>query len=760
MNVSRKRKYVNPYSRGAVLCKLAQRYIKGQEDDCESESASSAPPSLPSDFPEDLLDDSLEQCFSPKNLYSQENDKIYYNLQTSNTSFDSLLKTENEKFHIKTDDKKQTIKIERETFSVGCRSEKNCGYATPTFSDVNIPTQIYRANDFENDLSTLTEVTKISQKCTDSKDFHYTASISPQKFNKLKDHDYAPSTTSTSEGSISPEKFKGSKSNSTVRESNNVASSQNSAEYEIKKITVQNLQTCNFKSRKNYCPYCLKLQTQLPRHMINRHKIEKKVQEFMSYPKNSKERAILLEELRKLGNFKHNSFVINNEEGEILPTIRPKNEKNAGNYIPCRNCLGFYPKSFLWRHNSQCKKIHKPNLQSRRIVGHGMNLLLNAKSCSKQFLDNVVGPMNFDDINLVVRNDLLILKLGESMFMKNPEPWKYRYARNTMRELGRLLISLRSIDKSVTSLRDFIHPTKFQNIVQAAKEVAGFDGTSSFEHGSLVLKIGINIKKCAEILSGMCLDEGNEVLSTACECFIKRFDREWANNVSSLALRDLNQKKFNKPKYLPLVEDFQKLNKYVSAETKNSFNKLTNLQKNIELLNGSKTEIQTLWMNLMKLTLSSIILFNRRRSGEAERILICHYEKGLQASSSCPDLQKTLSPSEQMMSKYFKRIEIPGKRGNKVPNLRDFIGVNPDNKFLFPRPNNDSVNSISGSKTLQDIVKMADLKKPETMLSTNLRKHIATMSQVLNLSQPELEELCKLMGHDIRVHTFLLPLTR
>ncbi|RXG56615.1 hypothetical protein Avbf_05309, partial [Armadillidium vulgare] len=48
---------------------------------------------------------------------------------------------------------------------------------------------------------------------------------------------------------------------------------------------------------------------------------------------------------------------------------------------------------------------------------------------------------------------------------------------------------------------------------------------------------------------------------------------------------------------------------------------------------------------------------------------------------------------------------------------------------------------------------MADLKKPETMLSTNLRKHIATMSQVLNLSQPELEELCKLMGHDIRVHT-------
>ncbi|KAL7633223.1 UNVERIFIED_CONTAM: hypothetical protein RMT77_016327 [Armadillidium vulgare] len=220
--------------------------------------------------------------------------------------------------------------------------------------------------------------------------------------------------------------------------------------------------------------------------------------------------------------------------------------------------------------------------------------------------------MNFDDINLVVRNDLLILKLGGSMFIKNPEPWKYRYARNAMREQSRLLISPRSIDKSFPSLRDFIHPTKFQNIVQAAKEVAGFDSKSSFEHGSLVLKIGINIKKCADILYGMSLDEGNEVLSTAWEYFIKRFDREWSNNISSLAIRDSNQNKFNKPKYLPLVEDFRKLNKYVSAETKNSFNKLIISKKNIELLNGPKTEIQTLWMNLMKLTLSSIILFNRR----------------------------------------------------------------------------------------------------------------------------------------------------
>uniref|UniRef100_A0AAV2K384 Uncharacterized protein n=1 Tax=Knipowitschia caucasica TaxID=637954 RepID=A0AAV2K384_KNICA len=40
----------------------------------------------------------------------------------------------------------------------------------------------------------------------------------------------------------------------------------------------------------------------------------------------------------------------------------------------------------------------------------------------------------------------------------------------------------------------------------------------------------------------------------------------------------------------------------------------------------------------------------------------------------------------------------------------------------------------------------------DKMWSTKLRKHVATLCQLLDLSNQELEQVAKFMGHDIRVH--------
>lgn len=41
---------------------------------------------------------------------------------------------------------------------------------------------------------------------------------------------------------------------------------------------------------------------------------------------------------------------------------------------------------------------------------------------------------------------------------------------------------------------------------------------------------------------------------------------------------------------------------------------------------------------------------------------------------------------------------------------------------------------------------------PQNLRSTNLRKQIATISQVMNLKDNELDQLADFLGHDIRVH--------
>jgi hypothetical protein len=44
------------------------------------------------------------------------------------------------------------------------------------------------------------------------------------------------------------------------------------------------------------------------------------------------------------------------------------------------------------------------------------------------------------------------------------------------------------------------------------------------------------------------------------------------------------------------------------------------------------------------------------------------------------------------------------------------------------------------------------LKHPERITSTNLRKQLATLSQVLHITESDQDILAKFMGHDIQVH--------
>ena len=44
------------------------------------------------------------------------------------------------------------------------------------------------------------------------------------------------------------------------------------------------------------------------------------------------------------------------------------------------------------------------------------------------------------------------------------------------------------------------------------------------------------------------------------------------------------------------------------------------------------------------------------------------------------------------------------------------------------------------------------LCKTENITSTKLRKYVATVSQILNLEENELETMERFMGHDINIH--------
>ena len=145
------------------------------------------------------------------------------------------------------------------------------------------------------------------------------------------------------------------------------------------------------------------------------------------------------------------------------------------------------------------------------------------------------------------------------------------------------------------------------------------------------------------------------------------------------------------------------------------------------------------WMKLCQSLLTQIILFNRRREGEASKLLLATYQTRNRAPAH-PEVYESLSKLEKSLVNNFTRLEIRGKRERKVPLLlthdmeasidllirnRAAVGVCSENPYVFARTSGTS--HIRGSDCLRKFSLECQAKHPERLRSTRLRKHIATL---------------------------------
>lgn len=133
------------------------------------------------------------------------------------------------------------------------------------------------------------------------------------------------------------------------------------------------------------------------------------------------------------------------------------------------------------------------------------------------------------------------------------------------------------------------------------------------------------------------------------------------------------------------------------------------------------------------------------------------------------DVVASLNGIEQHLLKRLDMVEIKRERGRKVPLLlteevkqamdvlvetRSEVGINPENPYLFATTGNGSLGHLRPWECMKKVVTSDELKlkKPEAVTSTKLRKYVATVSQILDLKENELDWLARHLGHDITVH--------
>lgn len=110
-------------------------------------------------------------------------------------------------------------------------------------------------------------------------------------------------------------------------------------------------------TKRNCCTFCMKLQSQLVRHLETKHYKEPEVKEFAILPKKNPERKEIINTLRKMGNFKFNTKSEFNT-GQLIVSRRPneKVNKTATDFTACAKCKGFFAKSTIRHHVRKCFK--------------------------------------------------------------------------------------------------------------------------------------------------------------------------------------------------------------------------------------------------------------------------------------------------------------------------------------------------------------------------------------------------------------------
>ncbi|XP_033106285.1 uncharacterized protein LOC117108397 [Anneissia japonica] len=373
-----------------------------------------------------------------------------------------------------------------------------------------------------------------------------------------------------------------------------------------------------------------------------------------------------------------------------------------------------------------------------------------------QRTNDILMKMTSDHVSRLVKTDSLIKTFVEKLTMKHGHSRDQEsYIRQRTREIGRMVLEYRLLTNEKNAmLAGLICPSKFIDVTRATKRAAGFnEDTNLYNTPSLALKIGHSIKDCTEILRGEALMSGDEFLEKKCTSFLSLYSLHWADKVSHHALRSLHESRRNNPKLLPLTDDVVKLSRHLKEE-------IQVRQHGLQKAKGHN--VKRAWKLFAEALLTQVVVFNRKRPGEVSKMTLSDLMKCSSGEENI--LDGALSEWEKALCRVLWRVEIIGKRSRTVPVLltsemkyaMEFLtskrlaaGITDSNKYVFALSGEGHLRACDA---IREISTQCGAKHPEYLRATRLRKQIATVSQIMNLKENELDILANFLGHDIRTH--------
>lgn len=492
--------------------------------------------------------------------------------------------------------------------------------------------------------------------------------------------------------------------------------------------------------RRDFCLFCEKLVIDYPKHITKMHAHESELQPILKCPKQSVERKKLVTVLRKKGNYTYNE--------QLASKPKKVGANDEVDYLPCPECLGFFQRKVLWKHQKRCHN----DTCTFRAQTKAQNFQLKHLDVDKRLLEEVFPSMRANKISLIAKRDRLIRAFAADYISTHKHMQYVNVTSRKMRELARVLIEIQKMDPTILSFTDALKPQNYKLFVEATKIISGYDEqTDTFVKPTLALNICTSYKQCCQIAieeaenSG----KGQSAEVVAFKALNKLFWTNWKFDITQKVTLTLTERRMldTEPAmtWVPLAKTAKLFNDYLIQ--KSQF-----IGPQLKFSEEPQIELYT---EFTEIILCRVLMWNRRRASEIQNIKLTTYDKV--NSGRFYELYKANSLTEQIMMKKCKCVMAMGAKGQVLPvyfspeivkdinilrSLRERY-FKEENPYLFGMPNTNI--HIKGLRILEKQGKIYDPKKYKPLSSMRYRKHVAVLTQLFNMTWVDIHELLTLM---------------
>ncbi|XP_037025625.1 uncharacterized protein LOC119067003 [Bradysia coprophila] len=441
--------------------------------------------------------------------------------------------------------------------------------------------------------------------------------------------------------------------------------------------------------KKYFCKYCKERTLKLERHLRTHHSNEPDVKKYLAFPPRSASRRKIILKILKQGEFKwNNDEKLNGGEYAVRRRQNKKFKKNPWDMITCVGCLGAYSKSYLRRHwNKECAK--------NRLIGErGLHQLGRAvegrvHSNASDDLVDVFSSFTENENIRYIRHDWLVVCYGNDLCLNHSPHYQQGYIRGKLTAAGKVLRASKSISTELTDMSSLFHVKHCNTVVEAIRSMGKFDHkTKKFGSPATASTTVTLINAMGELLVIETMKSDDPEKERDVERFLKVFKKDVKTKINKLVAVTRLENRRHKKENIPTTADVNKLAKYVDSEREACYSQLLEHYS------------YGVWLKLCQMTMVSILIYNRRRAGEMQNLLMEDFEQREMVADQC-DMLLAVIP-EEAKRKIKSRVTVRNKLGKKlVPVLlkhhwddclqliirhREEAGIPENNEYLFPLP--------------------------------------------------------------------------